>query len=80
MGFNISHSLCAILFALVYGYLALWQPALLFGSVFLLAVAWLLLATLTWVGVKYWFRLPTTGIAIALACCSLSLVATLAGR
>ena len=37
VGFNASHSMGAILFGLVYGYLALMQGALLFQSVFLQA-------------------------------------------
>ena len=38
VGFNASHSFGAMLFGLVYGYLALAQPAVLFSSWFLLAV------------------------------------------
>ena len=35
IGFNASHSMAAILFGLVFGYLALVHPALLFGSTYL---------------------------------------------
>src|SRR5215475_4625391 len=44
VGFNASHSYGAILFGLVYGYLALAQSSLLFRSPFLLLVGLLLLA------------------------------------
>ena len=79
IGFNTSHSLCAILFALVYGYLALVQPALLFGAPFLLAVALALLATLLWVAWRYWFRIPFIGIALAFACCAAAIAAVASG-
>src|SRR5262249_174887 len=38
LGFNVSHSMGAILFGLVYGYLAFAQAELFFKSMFLLAV------------------------------------------
>ena len=79
IGFNASHSLCALLFALVYGYLALAQPALLFDAPFLLTVALVLLATLLWLAWRYWFRIPFYGIAFALACCVAAIVAAIAG-
>ena len=68
VGFNASHSMGALLFGLVYGYLAWAAPALLFDSTFLLAVGAAMLAGLTVVGLRYWFRIPNTGIAIALLC------------
>lgn len=43
VGFNASHALGAILFGLVYGYLALLHLAFLFQSWFLLAVGFALL-------------------------------------
>lgn len=68
IGFNASHSLCALLFALVYGYLALRQPALLFGSGFLLAVGLGLLTVLLGLCWRYWFSAPLTGLALAWVC------------
>jgi hypothetical protein len=68
LGFNASHSLGAILFGLLFGWLAWREPTLLFGSSFLCGVAlaflagWLLLA---W---RYWFRAPLVGVAFAGAC------------
>ena len=67
IGFNASHSLGAILFGLVYGHLALVQPALLFQSRFLLGVGLALLVSYALVGRAYWFSVPNTGIATALA-------------
>jgi hypothetical protein len=66
IGFNASHSLGAILFGVVFGYLALQQPQLLLhspvlGCTGLLALgAWLAMAKL------YWFARPFQGIALAL--------------
>lgn len=68
IGFHASHSLGAILFGLVYGYLALVHPALLFGSTFLLALGAATLLGYTWLAKVYWFRIPLTGIALALVC------------
>ena len=76
IGFNASHSLCAILFALVYGYLALRQPALLFGSGYLLAVGFGLLSALLWLGWRYWFSVPFRGIALATLLFVVGLVAS----
>ena len=74
IGFNISHSFCAIQFALVFGYLALAQPTLLFGSIALQAIAVLLLAALFATGLRYWFVIPTTGIGLALGCALAAIV------
>lgn len=67
VGFNASHSLGAILFGLVYGYLALVHPAFLFQSGFLLGVGLCLLGAYAALGKAYWFSVPFTGILIALA-------------
>jgi hypothetical protein len=77
IGFNASHSLGAILFGLVYGYLALIHPGFLFQSRFLLLVGLALLGSYTWLGKVYWFSVPLTGILIALACYALGVVAHL---
>jgi len=68
MGFNVSHSMGAILFGLLYGFLALYHAELLFQSVYLLAVGFVMLAGLFVLGRVYWFRTPFIGIAISLAC------------
>lgn len=68
IGFNASHSLGAILFGLVYGYLAVAEDGLLFGSIFLLAVGLAFLAGYVALGYRYWFSVPRRGILLATAC------------
>jgi hypothetical protein len=68
IGFHASHSAGVMFFGVLYAWLAMAQPALLFGSPFLaslglvLLLHWLVLAHL------YWFSIPFRGIALALAC------------
>jgi hypothetical protein len=68
IGFNASHSLGAILFGGIYGYLALQHEAFLIQSHFLalfglgFLLSYLVLAKL------YWFSVPFRGIALACAC------------
>jgi hypothetical protein len=68
IGFNASHSLGAILFAGVYLTLAAEHPGLLAQSKALILLA--LAAGLAYLAlaVKYWFRIPLTGIALATTC------------
>ena len=74
LGFNASHSMGAILFGLVYGYLATMQPGLLFGSIFLLLVGLAMLAGFFFLGRRYWFSIPYRCITFALACYSAAVV------
>jgi len=74
LGFNVSHSLGAMLFGLVYGYLALAHPAFLFNSVFLQTVGAALLATYVVLGKLYWFRTPFIGMGVALTSYLIALV------
>jgi len=67
IGFNASHSLCAILFGMIYGYLAIWHVDFLLESTFLLILGWSLLASLAVLGKQYWFSIPFRGISIAFA-------------
>ncbi|MDO8789253.1 MAG: hypothetical protein Q7J42_14375 [Sulfuritalea sp.] len=62
VGFNASHSNGAIFFGLVYGYLALAQPVLLFSSFFLLLVGLALLLGYVLLARAYWFSIPLRGI------------------
>lgn len=65
IGFNASHSFGAILFGLIYGFLALAHADLLMRSTFLLSLGMLLLAgymTLAW---RYWFSIPFRGIVLS---------------
>jgi len=74
IGFNASHSMGAILFGLIYAFLALAHPQLLFGSAYLLAVGLALLLGYLALGKLYWFRVPFAGISIALLCYAGSVV------
>ena len=76
VGFNASHSMGAILFGLIYGYLAIAQSQLLFQSPFLLVVGLAMLVGLFALGKIYWFKVPFTGISISLACYVASIVAS----
>ena len=67
VGFNASHSFGAMLFGLVYGYLALAQPSVLFSSWFLLAVGLALLVGCVFLGWRYWFGTPFRGIVLSTA-------------
>ncbi len=55
-----------ILFAALFGYLALRQPAVLFGSAFLGVVGLGALAGWLAMARAYWFSRPLQGIALAL--------------
>ena len=65
VGFNASHSLGAMLFGLVYGYLALALPGVLFASPFLLSVGAGMLLALWWLARCYWFHIPFVGVSVA---------------
>ncbi|HEY8558922.1 MAG TPA: hypothetical protein VIL74_00865 [Pyrinomonadaceae bacterium] len=75
LGFNASHSMAAILFGLIYGYLALAHPAVLYGSGYLQIVGFLMLTGLLILAWRYWFSVPFAGIALALICYAGSLIA-----
>jgi len=75
IGFNASHSMGAILFGLVYGFLANAYPEILFDSPFLLAVGLAMLGGFAVLGKLYWFRIPFAGIVISLVCYVLALFA-----
>jgi hypothetical protein len=74
IGFNASHSMGALLFGLIFGYLAISHEAMLFRSPFLLAVGLATLGGFFMLGKRYWFSVPFTGIYIALACYLLSML------
>lgn len=78
VGFNISHSIAAMLFGLIYGFLAMAHGDLLFSSAYLLAVGLLTLGGLFVTGKVYWFRGPLIGISLSLACYVASVVVALA--
>jgi hypothetical protein len=65
IGFNASHSFGLILFGSVYGYLALAHGDFLFGSVFLLALGFVLLLGYAFLAARYFFRIPFQGVVLA---------------
>lgn len=65
VGFNASHSMGAILFGLIYGYLVLCHPEILFRSHYLLGVGLAMLGGLAVLGRLYWFRIPFVGVCAA---------------
>ncbi len=66
VGFNASHSMGALLFGLVYGFLAIGYGDLLFSSPFLLGLGLSMLLGYTVLGAVYWFSIPLAGISMAL--------------
>ena len=64
-GFHASHSLGAMLFALVWGYLALVHWTVLAQSAFLLALGMGVLLAYLVLAQRYWFSVPQRGIALA---------------
>ncbi len=66
IGFNASHSLGAILYGLIYGYLVLRHPGLLFTSAYLMAIGFLMLVSLFLLARRYWFSVPFRGITLSL--------------
>jgi len=77
IGFNASHSLGAMLFGTVYGYLALAKPAMLANSPYLLTVGGALLLAYAWLGRRYWFSVPFRGIVLALLLYAAGVIAAL---
>ena len=74
ISFNATHSIGAMLYGLVYGYLALRQTEVLFKSWFLLAVGLALLASYVALGKRYWFSIPFRGSIVATVLYLLGLV------
>jgi hypothetical protein len=74
IGFNLSHSMGAMLFGLVYGYLALAHGDLLFESLFLQGVGFAMLAGFVALAKLYWFITPLLGSAVALVLYTISVV------
>ena len=75
VGFHASHSAGAMLFGLVYGYLALAHAAVLFASPFLLLLGLVYLASMTMLGYRYWFSTPFRGALLALGLYAAALIA-----
>lgn len=76
IGFHASHSLGAMIFGLVYGYLALRHSDLLLQSRFLMSVGTISLLMYLVLAKLYWFIVPLVGIGVAFGCfaCAFSMV------
>lgn len=68
IGFNASHSMAALLFGLVFGYLAAIQSEILYESLFLQTVGFLTVAGFVILAWIYWFSVPFIGVSFALFC------------
>lgn len=73
VGFHASHSFGALLFGLIFAYLAHEASGLLYRSPFLLVLGALFLAAWVWLAWRYWFRIPLVGLTIAATCYALAL-------
>ena len=78
IGFNASHSMAALLYGLIYGYLAVSHGGLLFSSPYLLVVGLLMVGGFFVLGKLYWFSIPFIGIGIASVCYVASVIVALA--
>jgi hypothetical protein len=76
-GFHGSHSLGAMLFGLVYGYLALEGTGFLFSSAYLLSLGMLTLCAYLVLAKLYWFKIPFRGILLATVLYAAALLAKL---
>jgi hypothetical protein len=76
VSFNATHSMGAILFGLIYGYLAIAHGELLFNSPYLLAVGLAMVGGFVILGKIYWFSVPFRGACVSLACYVASFVAS----
>jgi len=65
IGFNASHSLGAMLFAAVFGYLAMFELDFLLSSPFLVALSLVTLSSYLVLARSYWFRIPFLGISVS---------------
>ena len=66
IGFNSSHSLGAMLFGLLYAYLAMFHFSLLAQSLFLSVLGGIFILAFFILAKIYWFRIPFVGIGLSL--------------
>lgn len=78
VGFNAGFSMGAMLYGLIYGFLAIVHPSLLFGSPYLLVVGLLMVGGFCALSRAYLFRLPFILMGISLACYVASIIVSLA--
>jgi hypothetical protein len=68
IGFNASHSIGSIFFGVINLYFAIRQFELLKGSAGLLSIMLMVCLFYLFLGFKYWFVIPRTGILISFIC------------
>jgi hypothetical protein len=73
-GFNLSHSMAALLFGAVYLPLTISEPTLLEGSRYLQALGAITLAAFSVLAWRYWFAAPLSGLLLATALYAAGLV------
>jgi len=66
MGFNASHGIALLLFGCVFGYLAIAHSKLLFESLFLLGLGFVVLVSFLALAKLYWFSVPFLALGIAM--------------
>jgi hypothetical protein len=76
IGFNTTHSMAAILFGLIYGYLAIAHGELLFRSPFLIAVGLAAIGGFVIASKLYFFSIPFWSTCASLACYLGSIIAS----
>ena len=77
IGVNATHSLALILFGLVYGYLAVSNSELLFGSPILQAIGFGMLLGVAVIARLYFFSVPFWGVCLSLLCYAGSILMSL---
>ena len=75
LGFNATHSMCLMLFGLVYGFLAIFHGDILFASPYLLVVGLLVVGGLAVVSRAYFFRFPLVAVSTCVMLYVASIVA-----
>jgi hypothetical protein len=80
IGFNLSHSLGAVLFGLVLLFVGRSEEEFTRQARLFLPLAIVVSAAYLVLAIKYWFRIPALGICLSVICLLLSTVARLAGR
>lgn len=73
IGFNASHSLCGIYIGLINMYLALASYDILKESLFIKYLTLCSALFLLYLGKKYWFNIPFTGILVSCVCYAIAL-------
>lgn len=65
IGFNASHSLGALLFSAIYGYLAAFELSFLLSNAFLVGLSLIVLGCYLVLARMYWFKAPFVGILVS---------------